>query len=582
MDDFDSCQTSVNEFCEVKFKLTTLKNDSQVWKAILDTKNNKAMFDHDNLNRLMCLEKNINKSLSEVTDKWDTEYSYLDLRFNVDNVICKNYVGLFKIDLYDYIFLTSLAIYIAFLAYATYAHHKSGESVNKHIKAFSVWCNWKLALKDNQNTDFQKLKIFQYVRTISMVSVVLCHSQMSVGTAYIENTEYLENAYKHPLLSLVPAFDSYVVQIFFVISAWLLLIQVYEIKEKHGEFTLKSAYTIFINRVLRLWPSLILMILLHKSKISFKMYTGPFMELLVQDHNNCNNNWWQPLLFVNNLFLESKEMCNVATWYLSVDTQLYLASLIILYIMIKYNLGLKTLIALFSFISLIYAGVIYYNHVDMVVQIGPEISKLEKLISTRSIDILYFSTIANTNTFILGLCFGLIYYKKTRKEQYLYNNKTMSVIFYLSGSLSFIVLFITSTYNHRGVLGALVGSLLKPIFCLGICIFLLGVAEGRGGIVKKICEAKIFSVVANFTYCTYIFHFAVVFQKHITQRNLLNLNMFTLMYIFLTDVFQSFWVGFVMYFLIEKPMQNLQKTYGPKTSKIAYKTSCTLEICVKK
>lgn len=63
------------------------------------------MFDHDNLNRLMCLEKNINKSLSEVTDKWDTEYSYLDLRFNVDNVICKNYVGLFKIDLYDYIFL---------------------------------------------------------------------------------------------------------------------------------------------------------------------------------------------------------------------------------------------------------------------------------------------------------------------------------------------------------------------------------------------------------------------------------------------------------------------------------------------
>lgn len=40
--------------------------------------------------------------------------------------------------------------------------------------------------------------------------------------------------------------------------------------------------------------------------------------------------------------------------------------------MIKYNLGLKTLITLFSFISLTYAGVIYYNHVDMVVQIGPE------------------------------------------------------------------------------------------------------------------------------------------------------------------------------------------------------------------
>ncbi|CAH0550005.1 unnamed protein product [Brassicogethes aeneus] len=566
MDDYNNCNFNFNKYCEIKIELTSLNNGTQIWKHIQNTKQNPNRYDQDLLRRLLCLpsnpeENSINKSLKSVQSKLTQQYGHLDLRFDIKNVSCKSPVEVDMNDVYEYILYLTIISYLCFIAFASYMHYKKGK-VNKYIKSFSVLHNWESALQKNTNPDFQRLKSLQGIRTIGMFLVVMCHANLSIGSTYIRNTKYLEDLFDNVFVYTIIDLDVHIVQIFFIISAWLLALQMNEMLAKNGEFNLKSVFVVLTNRLMRVWPCLAIMIALHKSKSGFVLYPGPLNDHLKMDNFNCNNNWWQTLFFVNNLVLNPNQVCNIGTWYISTDMQMYVFSVFLFYFMTKYKLGMKTLISVFFTFVVLFGGVIFFNDLDMTVSVGIEVSTVDNLINSTTLFFLYFNTVSCASTFILGLIFGTIYFKY--RDTDIFQNKILLVLFWMCWIFPFSAVWISSNFNFRGGLGAIIGSLLKPLFTLGFSIFVLGLSQNRGGILKRFCELRNFEIIANFCFCTYLFHFTVVFEKLHTQTTLLNLSVLSLAEILASDLSKSFLIGFFMFFILEKPVYNLQKMFGPK------------------
>lgn len=113
-----------------------------------------------------------------------------------------------------------------------------------------------------------------------------------------------------------------------------------------------------MHRYLRLTPVLILIMLFSITIMKF-MGDGPLWKFMYDAglYNNCVKNWWSMLLYMQN-YLHPNEMVRTAfthlilviwnndfffiqclghTWYLAVDTQLFLIAPFLIYLLYHYK-----------------------------------------------------------------------------------------------------------------------------------------------------------------------------------------------------------------------------------------------------
>lgn len=78
----------------------------------------------------------------------------------------------------------------------------------------------------------------------------------------------------------------------------------------------------YINFNFSLSPALFMVILIHMTLIRY-IGSGPVWPIAYKAlETSCRRNWWKSLLFLQNT-QEFGEICVTQTWYLAVDTQLY-------------------------------------------------------------------------------------------------------------------------------------------------------------------------------------------------------------------------------------------------------------------
>lgn len=120
------------------------------------------------------------------------------------------------------------------------------------------------------------------------------------------------------------------VDIFFIISA---LLHSFHLFRTMSSKTKLNIFKMIINRAARLSPSLWLtmgFVFLVPS-----LAQGPLWpEVMNQQVGNCYHAWWRIFLFVANQFPE-KDICQVHTWYLSADMQLYVVSFFFIILIYK-------------------------------------------------------------------------------------------------------------------------------------------------------------------------------------------------------------------------------------------------------
>nr|XP_023022340.1 nose resistant to fluoxetine protein 6-like [Leptinotarsa decemlineata] len=163
---------------------------------------------------------------------------------------------------------------------------------------------------------------------------------------------------------------SYAVDTFLFMSGLLLCYGVFknqELLKKRKQFPVIYMY---IYRIMRLSPALIATVFFYTSVFK-KLSDGPGWPLYSRKlSGSCAKNWWATLLFVSN-YLEITQQCIEQSWYIALESQVFLVSPILLIYFLKTPwktsllcIGICVLSGLYAFVITVQneLGAIYLEH----------------------------------------------------------------------------------------------------------------------------------------------------------------------------------------------------------------------------
>ncbi|CAH0549047.1 unnamed protein product [Brassicogethes aeneus] len=558
LENIEECNSIGDNFCEIRYSLKSKHENNTVWKYISEFKNHKHKFRKDRLYRGVCIPRDrddLQAYLREKINKEELEKISLEPEV-VDVLSCGNKYELLP---NDYRLIAGFIGYVAFIMYATLYDLKlrTEESKgNNLLRAFSVIENNQKIRKPIHNEFYNKLKVVQGIRTYNMMLVVVGHSIMNFLIAYTSNTHFLEHMVEHA--GIFFSLGMYLVQPFFFFTGMILMMSVHYVVEKEKKLSVASIVKLISLRVMRLWPTLIFIIAIHKSRLPNHVFQGAHTFLLQTDHRACNQYWWATLLFWTNN-MDKRNVCNFATWYLSADMQNYVISIVALYVIYKWKMPLiRSILAILTTSLLLQMGVMYYYNVDVIYRVLPENFVIYNVLEEFwPIFIWYTSALSNNPSFTIGILFGAIFLKYDEHKFFSY--QSVKVVWFLSFFGLPLLTCLLSTFTYNRLISAVLGASLKPMYTLGIGIGILGMSQGIGGFIKKICEWRPAEILAQTTYSVYLCHLAIVFRIAFLSTTLINVTVYNIVGSALANVIICFTVGFSLAHLVELPWSNIEK-----------------------
>ncbi|GBM82866.1 Nose resistant to fluoxetine protein 6 [Araneus ventricosus] len=207
--------------------------------------------------------------------------------------------------------------------YHYYAEKKITSMPLQILVSFSLISNFKKFV--NTKTSSTKLSCLHGFRFLSITWIILAHTYLNI------NFQLFRGLRKGIIIQQDPFFQAVVnasvaVDTFFFIGGLLVCyITVNVVRETKKPFNIP---VYIIHRLFRLYPVYIMVIIfIFLAPI---LGSGPVYHDMTDNFvNDCKNNWWTNLLFVNN-FVRADHPCLPQSWYISCDMQLYIAALIVI------------------------------------------------------------------------------------------------------------------------------------------------------------------------------------------------------------------------------------------------------------
>ncbi|XP_030747176.1 uncharacterized protein LOC115875805 [Sitophilus oryzae] len=565
MENYEKCvDKQENIYCNVNMEIIPSTGDISTWKHFEGMLHQNLNYNRSKIHRGVCIPSHLtdfDTKKRNIEEKISKEMKHYKINCTVLSLSCKD-ENVFIITWKD-LFLMVFAGYLALVMYATLLDNfKEKYHKDPWFHYLSLTRNFRLITSD-KNPDYQKLKSIQGFRTLYTCLVIVCHTFMSWGNFYINNTTKMEELYSMMIFRLVLILFVLIVQAFFVISSWLLTNHILEMYKKNGKFTLKDAAVLFVNRIARFWPSLIVMIL---TLIITSSYCNGALTFEVVNiiNNSCSNNWWATIFQVTNL-LETDQVCNIGMWSLSLDTQYYLINLAILYISINYKWSLpKIVVTLFFGLYAVNSWIFYNNNYPTLYWINLENTKRSVFFSNKDLNYTYFGFLINWGSSLVGVIFGYLYFTRKQQPKIKIWEKSFEFFFYALP----VLVYVLSYPEASRLLSAILGPLMKSLYGLGVASGIYGMSRNIiQGWPKKFFENKYVVLLGNFTFSTYIFHFGVVFMKNSRLSGLIDINEFTVAKSLLFDLIVSFTIGICSALVIEQPGINMKKFFLPQLAK---------------
>ncbi|CAH0549050.1 unnamed protein product [Brassicogethes aeneus] len=578
MENIDECIKLNDIFCEMEIELKPIDENSKIWKLMNKTIDSFKFIPRNILRRALCVPRELQEQEKEmskyVLSKIEYEVKDLNLTAGLKKIGCNRDPTFTTL---DYTLIIMTVLYIVLLIWSTVddflVRKRDKKILNKEKKedekktpkttslfhSFSFISNLEKFRRTPTNPDYLRLKSMQGLKCFITFLIIVGHSFYSSFYSYLLNPDAIEQHIGMYPFQMFANMGMYQVQGFLLMSGWLLALQVLTINDLFKGYQLSHTALLYLNRYLRLFPVIAVMIAFHTSSIPlFFLQYAPLASKLVERTDNCKRNWWKTILFIHNNDYAYK-MCESGTWYIGVDSQMYFISIFVMFIILKYKLGLKGLFKVMCLCCMAYGCLIYYFNVGFFCRITPSRLQFGQAELSFEFLLLYISTYSSASSFFIGIMFGWVYYENKNVDYNL--SKWWNIPWFLSAfGLPWLVLHI-SMYEFGGAVSAVLGALVKPIFTFGFGILILGMANNLGGPIKKFFENKYFELLANITFSLYIFHFDIVFPRSIFAKKPIFL---TKRYIFMNagiDLITSTLLGFTMYMILELPFSNLIKIF---------------------
>ncbi|XP_030766793.1 nose resistant to fluoxetine protein 6-like [Sitophilus oryzae] len=587
MDNFDQCMLHGDEalYCFFTYELKPTTDNNVIWNIIQNVSSKPENYNHTKLRHGLCVPTSCSRDyaasgseVEAIQNCYSRKLALLGLTGNVSALDCQTNTSRYPVDIYDWAAGGVFVLYISFLIFASLYEkivlrrsiQKSKTTGGRILEAFSIFKNWKRLTSISENSDHKKLRIIQGLRFYTMFCVIMSHTLMATFGGPIANTQYTENVTKKSLNMLV-AQGYYIVQTFFIISAFLFSYQFFNVKSHHKEIKSSFFFYAAFLRYIRITPTLFVVWAIH-STWNVHFSTGPLWDAAVgKEYRNCRQNGWTNFLFINN-YVNTKEMCLRQTWFLAADMQLFLAGLVVLFIINKYPKSIYYIFGVILTTGFVLPGIVAYvkDH-DILYRQYPEILYDFNCLKMPIYSDLVISTHTNMFGFFLGMLFGYLFFQY--KDQDLRQHKILVVLWWiLTFGLCLSTIFVAGifydpNFKYTALDSAVYWACGKNLFALGMCIAVLGLTHRIGWFVLWLMDNDIVQILGRLTFSCYLIHVLFIQMKLGFVRYPISANDTMLFIEVIGDVGVSYVAGLVLCLVIEMPISAIQKMFLSNTPK---------------
>ncbi|XP_028149915.2 uncharacterized protein LOC114343304 isoform X3 [Diabrotica virgifera virgifera] len=243
-----------NYYCSAQARLIIPSTNLNTINLIKNFSLDKTKFDREFIYRTQCIPKEFIQDDSELyyyaSNLVNQEMEFFQLSAKVEDVTC-NKIGL-EINTFDIICLVVVVFYNILLMFATYKEksYEKEKGLKYAISRLSLFHTWKLRSKPPNTTDFKNLINMNGTRVFGMLIIILLHIGVASNTSFISDPEVYEKVYYTLVDSILGCLPVLIVLYFFLISSWLLTIQVHNIYAR-GQLSLKNVGILILNRYFR-------------------------------------------------------------------------------------------------------------------------------------------------------------------------------------------------------------------------------------------------------------------------------------------------------------------------------------------
>lgn len=425
----------------------------------------------------------------------------------------------------------------------------------KHIafEYFSLITNWKDFI--NVTLKSTEIKCLHGLRVVTCLWIMLVHTlqynDWSGFTRIYENTQTLTNIILQPIYNA-----NYSVDNFFLMSGLLIAYTTwYSNKGTPYNFSFKTS---LIGRYLRLTPQVFLISLAY---IALPLIgDGPFwFDVTNHAAKYCEKNWWINLLHLQAFYRED-EMCNLVSWWISVDMFYYILALGIVYMIL--NNFKKTALISTILLVIICSTVTVFKHFhgnftpNNLANV-PQVAE----VWTKFVVEFFWSPYPHAYPYFLGLWTGYI----------LANNMWSSFIIRWS-KLGWIVttvsLITVSLSSHIWISGKVepdnqyistaYNSICPIVWSSALAYFIMACHYGCAPRLNKLLSGKFVVLISKASFIIYLSHMLIVRSYYGLQNSLLEVSIISLLYIIVGNIFLSTMFGVFLHVAFELPCMKLQ------------------------
>ena len=453
----------------------------------------------------------------------------------------------------------------------------------QYLLCFSLIKNWN-SLFIQTITD--NTRIFDGIRAMSAGWVILGHVYYTRGLVAVNNMNDVYDIMKSPF-SILGYSGGLVIDAFLWTGGFVfgfLMLEESLSKREKMPWSLK-----IIGRVLRLFPVYIF-IMVFTNFIMPSLGDGPLWNKFEERLKiHCSQYWWTHFLFLNNLIPYGYgNFCIGHSWYIAVDFQLFIFSIPIFLLYLKYNKKYTWLIAGILCIASIIIRIIIANENGIMIGL---LNSNFKAINTFKI---YTKPYSRIGVYIPGLLCGFIFSQhkltsvidETSKKiiGIVTLNKKIAYSIFLLGfliiNLTILIHYLCfqdmdNDYMYLSYTGNVIFIGFEN-FILGIgftCLF-LPVLLGMLPLVFKILSWNGWLPIAKASFSIYLTHYCVMLGFVLAERSTFTASHANFFKEFVFGATMSISFGILVYLAIEAPFGRIFKlVLAPKSTVLKEKSS---------
>ncbi|KAK4296233.1 hypothetical protein Pmani_031262 [Petrolisthes manimaculis] len=391
-----------------------------------------------------------------------------------------------------------------------WSHHRNGPL--KYLLTFSLTQNLTKLFHLDTGKSNQVISSIHGIRFLSITWVILCHQ-------YGFSANAAQNIGELPKMTLSTLFQiilngTFSVDTFFLMSGILVTISLLSHLTRVGRF---SPLIYYLHRILRLLPPMVLTLMLLAT-LSELVVSGPLSGYLQPFLRACRHNWWMDLTLTTNLILPHLPdmgpqyqggTCLGHTWYVDVDTQLFIFMPLVLLPLYFYPRKGRVWLGVMTFIScLIPAIIVGVEHTwpTILLKNDPSASYMYKV---------YMMPWCRAGPYLVGAWYGYIIHTASHKPS-LATLKPWQVLcgWVLAVGAALSVLLGIAPYNYVNVpdtvpdfpraLAILYGGFARAVWAAAVGWVVLACHWGYGGPVDWFLSHPIWQPFSRLTYTMYL------------------------------------------------------------------------------